>query len=329
MNRGLFTYLKESFKVSKVLFKRNKVNYFKFYLWIISSFIGKMLFISYPAFKLMDVKVATIANEKQKMDLLDAFEKSDNKDLFLKTLLGFFLKGVLLISGILIFLLIAGIMGGIAYVSSESVALTIALALPGVIFMFIYIIIFCLSFAPLGYVINKRDDLNLSKDFFVCAECMKKGGKKTLFGIDIIMLLLHVVYLGIAFLASYLCLSSSSETLYVIGYVLIFIFFAFYLFLAAKLVLSSRIAKIKLFDDIMNFDVSNEEKPEEEKEEVKDKKVKSKKKKIIETRSKEEILISLFNDKSLDEKEEEVVEEKEEDIELEEKPEEEKSKESK
>lgn len=303
MNKGLLAYLKMGLQTSKQVIKGRKVSIFKYYFLVLSTLLSYLFILPAPAFVQANIRMNKQNAEKQTYELTKVFVDTDNPRAYWTCLMAVVIKVVLFLSGII---LIGGLCGVLFYVGSLLAAATsigllrVIFVVPGIIGLFAYIIGFNIVFAPLFYYLNNDNSLNITKAFNASVRTMKEQGKKTMFLLDFIHLLINGGYIGLAFIISS-ALMNGSPSIKVIGYLLIIVFTFVYIFIAPRLGMTHRIAKLNLLNDIM-IDPNLAENPSLVKEKM-----------IKQGLSKDEFLVNLFDKKqeaALEEDQEEQQEDK-------------------
>lgn len=304
MNKGLFAYLKLGLATSKKVIKGRKVSIFKYYFLFLSTILSYLFILPAPAFIQANIRMNKQNAEKQTYELAKIFVDTDNPKAYWTALMATVIKVVLFLSGVI---LIGGLCGLLFYVGSLLAAATnigilqILFLIPGVIGLVAFIVGFNIVFAPLFYYLNNDSTLNITKAFNASVRTMKEQGKKTIFFLDFLHILINGGYLAIATL---ICssLMTGGASIKVIGYLLIIVFAVIYLFVAPRLGMTHRLAKYELLKDIM-IDPNLAENPSLVKEKM-----------IKQGLSKDEFLVNLFDKKQeaalQEDAEEEVKEEK-------------------
>lgn len=286
MNKGLKAYLKLGLLASKKVIKGRKVSRFKFYFLWLATLLSYIFVLPAPSFIQANIRMDKQNAEKNTYELTKIFVDTDNPKAYWTTLMAFVIKIILLISGVA---LIGGVAFLLFYVGSllatvtGVVLLAYLLPVPAVIGLVVYVAGFRLMFAPLFYYLNDNSDLSITKAFNASIRTMKEQGKRTLFLLDLIHLLINGLYLGVGGFVGFYLLSQPTDSLKIIGVLVIIVLLVIYIFFASRLGIAHRVAKLLLLQDIM-IDPNLAENPQLVKEKM-----------IKQGLSKDEFLVKLFD----------------------------------
>lgn len=222
-------------------------------MYLLTSYLGKSFFLTYPLFALADIRVAKTIYETGEFQLRNSFEDSNSPKKYWTTLLLYFIKNLLLIANIIIFF---GIGFGLVYAGSKiDILIDLDIYYFGIFFFCIGILAFVVSttliylyLGPTLYLIQSKDNIGISETLSGSISTMKKNGKMKLFLIYFIHFLLFVIITGILFLLLCLLNLYVSET---ILYLFLILFAYILLIVVAWLILSTKIATISLFKDLI------------------------------------------------------------------------------
>lgn len=314
MNKGFKSYFKSGLRSSGRVFKKSKGNYLKYIALLISTFLSKLTMIISPIFDLANVRAAQIAKEKKNIVLSASFSMSDAPKTFWNLLISKIIVGLIYLSGVIIIGLIAfgyTSIGWLIYGMDMDLVFLLVGFIPLGLVLIIYTILFYLSYSPMAFVAVKNSSLGASHILYNSSNSLRKEGKKTLLLLNIVYLLIDIVILGIIVAILVLIDTFVSESLAsgIIGVVLVLGILVYFV-LASRFHLARRISIINLFNDVVSTEpvdfelahADNSTKKQTYQLEIKDKK---NKKKNIKATNKEELLVSLFDDISLDVYEEE------------------------
>ena len=310
MNKGLKAYLKLGMLASKKVIKGRKVSRFKFYFLWLASLLSYIFVLPAPAFIQANIRMDKQNDEKNTYELTKIFVDTDSPKAYWTNLMAFVIKVILLVSGVV---LIGGIAFLLFYVGSlianitNVIMLAYLLPVPAIIGLLVFIFGFRLMCMPLFYYLNNDSNISITKAFNASVRTMKEQGKKTMFLLDLIHLIINAGYLGITGFIGFFLLSQQTDSLKIIGVLVIVVLLVIYIFFASRLGIAHRVAKLKLLEDIM-IDSNLAENPQLVKEKM-----------IKQGLSKDEFLVKLF-----DKNQEEALEAEKEEKEEEEKKEEEK-----
>ncbi len=254
MEQGFKTYIKEGMQTSKKIIKASKVSRFKFYFLWISSFISYLLVLPAPIFLQANINMDKQNVEDETYHLGRIFSNTDNPKNYWSNLMAFLIKLLLFLGGfigIAIIVAILYLVGNLLAQITSVGLISILFIIPGAIALLVYICGFRLTFAPLYYYYNDKEDLAVSKGFNGSIKTMKEHGKKTLFALDLVHLLIIVGYLAIVLVVGLGLLSSSEQAIKLIGWLIVIVGIIFFIPIGARLGIAHRVAKYKLIKDIM------------------------------------------------------------------------------
>ncbi len=257
MNRGCFAYYKEGISAAFASLKKSKINYFKYYLFMLASFLGSLLFITSPICSLAKVKMAKFAMDEKEIKVFDSFQPANSPKMWYTSLLTNSIRYILILSGVvLIFLCVIPfclISMGIPN-RSVGVVFMVFFAYIGLFVIEIFVLIATLYLSPVNYVIIMRPEMNVTDVLHSSMATMKKTGKLTLFGIALI----NNIVIGIfAFFVSLFILigilMNHPAVLVIMIIFSVFVLFALLLVLPI-LNLGTHIAEVSLYEDIAEFE---------------------------------------------------------------------------
>lgn len=299
MNRGVLAYFGEGVKIAKRTFKP-KINYFKFYILSVISLLGKIAIITFPATRLLDIRIARLAEENEDIEIFKSMEKSDTSKSFWTISIQSVFYLLFFLAGIIVLILFGGLLGAFGYVvsgMSSEISLIVAgvFAAPVVLCLVAYILLYPLVLSPAMYLYDCNPNLGVSGMFYNSIDAMRRTGKWTIFMLTFLHLLIQIAFLGLIAGGGYAIYSFiSNEILKVILTAVLLILVFVYLRYLPILNLGYRVSKVCLFNDICSTQkfISLEKKDEESLKETLNKKTK----RTLRAMTKEELLMSLFSD---------------------------------
>ncbi len=221
MNKGFKFYYKDGLRKARKVFKKKK-NLLKFYAYVFSSFIPRILLVILPIFTLSDYRMALMIKDGEDISLSKSYAALDKPKTFWTTILAGLNVLLIFFGGIVLILFPTAILFGIGYLVAFilsnvtlSTILPIILASPGALALLIYMIVFPFYIAPVFYIISKVDGVNASDALKNSFNAMKEG-KWTLFLLGFVHMLILtlmlgilalIVYVGVIFLPQYLSAS--------------------------------------------------------------------------------------------------------------------------
>lgn len=200
MNQKLLVYIKKGMHDSKSALHNQKPLFFKYFLFVLTSFLGKLFFITYPLFALADIRIAKSIEETGKFELEKSFEDSNLIKTVWTTMLFILLKTLILISGTIILSGLTFMLASFGTTIDSMTTLkgnymTYFFGSLGVIAIVVFIIMVNLYLGPATYIIQSNDDVGISDVFTKSIEIMNKNGKSTLLLIKIFHLLRFLINL--------------------------------------------------------------------------------------------------------------------------------------
>ena len=306
MDQGFTFCFKKGFRKAKAVFKTSKFNYLKYYLYLIASGIGRLLF--FPIFYLSDQRIARMATRNETIVLTKAFTGADKPHSIWTMLLYGFLYFIMLMAGIALIGIITsgfGILGffcgGAKKEGILSLSLVIAFTVPGAIALLCFIILFVLLFAAGPYIIYSNSDITVSSALYNSTNALKNTGKWTYFSIHFVFTLCMAAYIGVGYgIIMLIQLFGKTEAFKLAILIVETVLFLGFIFLLPILTLARNVAIFSLLEDIVSLDENVVEFKEKEEinpadiplEPIKDKKEAKK----IMAQQKEDLLLSLFSD---------------------------------
>ena len=296
MNRGVIAYIREGNRCAKNTFK-NFRNVLKFYFLEIVSFFGSLFVYPIPMMTLARVRVARLAERDEDIQIFKSFEKTDSSKHFWTLFAYYFMISILFLAGIVFITLLAGLFGAIGYLlggaSEVGLILAIIFAAPFGIILLIYLLVFPFMFQPATYLYDCNTNLGLSGMFYNSIDAMRKTGKWTIFMMNLIYSIRHLLWLVLIGGAGALVFGFYDQpAIRVPSAIALLVFIVLYFFRAARLLLGRRIARVCLFNDICSTEkyVSLEQSTEENTP----KNIYGVSKRTLRAAKKEQLLLGLF-----------------------------------
>ena len=255
MNKGLKAYLKLGREERKKILKERKVNKFKYYFMLFASFLASLFVLPAPIFKLANISLTKQIAEKNTFEMTRIFSDSENPKHYWTTLMCILIKGILLVSGIILLGLVTYFLfyiGSLIATLTQMTILSILFLVPAALGLVIFVWGFMINFSPLYYYLFKYKDITISKALNSSIRTMKEQGRKTMFFLDFYRIILIVLYVVVAYIVlSFLLAAGNQASIMVIGYIAMVMFVVFFIFWLPKINLTNRLAKYHLMNDIM------------------------------------------------------------------------------
>lgn len=225
MNRGFKAYFRDG-KRNAVETLAKKGNKLRVFLFLLIDFFGRIImFPFFGMFNLMRVKVARSVRNNQSIALDEVLSGCDDSKAYWTSFKTAWLKAVLFVSGLIILFVLTGVLfalgyyiGALAMIGIESTA-ALVLALPGLLAIVLYAIIFGLKLAPTDYVIDTLDG-TVSESVKKSMEAMNNG-KWTLLCLRIVKALRIVLVTAFYGILTYLLITFNSDTVNAINQLII------------------------------------------------------------------------------------------------------------
>ena len=290
MNQKLSVYLKNGKNASTSAISNQKTLYVMYCFYLLTSFLGRLILITYPLFALADIRIAKTALETGSFEVEKSFEDSNSIKKVWTTILYFMLKSLFLVSGIIILCGVTIVLVYLGHIFDAMTSLNYNLMMyilgaPAVLTMLVFILIVNLYFGPATYIIQSHHDIGISDVISKTVSMMRKKAKMTLLLIGVFHWFRYIIYVIICWGLMYLInLMFSTLVVYFFGV----IFIIYLLLKLPKILLSKKIASVSLFKDLSNEEdyqalVGNQD-PDQVKTILK----------------KEDLLVSLFDENEID-----------------------------
>lgn len=244
-------------------------HFLKFFGFSMSTLIGKLLVVGFPLFALAEFHIVSQIQKTKHFDLESAFEDSQSGKKFWTTALCALLGQIIVIAGgLLIFLLYLGLKAvgsQMDYSFRFNRFFTVFFFGLFCILLFALLVVWVsLYFDPVVFLIQSNGDMGISEALRQARAVMTPVGRGKLFWMRIYYLIAITVVAGLGYGAFYLWYAVL-PTFWGVG-LLAVLFCLLLLLTMSRILLSERIACVKLFSDLVeeaafqNFFVS---KPEE------------------------------------------------------------------
>ena len=256
MNRGFRQYFKESFKKSFKLLN-NTTNYFKYLLFVIIDLFANVFYFLKPVTDMASIRMTKNIIDGKDVCISNSIITSDKPKSYWNYLLVTFIKAFIFVG---IFVIIAALVGVSIYFGniigwliggSDQITLMIIFAVPATIVLVVFLFIWPYKHISTAYLVDTYPNLNASKQLFSSFESLKRTGKKTLFVNDLVhVLLLFLCYVPlIIILVIFIIFNSNFGYVMQMISILLMVILGFYLI--PRILLSHKIVKVLLFEDIV------------------------------------------------------------------------------
>jgi hypothetical protein len=251
MIKRVSEYVSTGMNESKTALKSSKIPRFQLLLFILSTFIGKLFFLSAPLFMMAEYRLVKQVQETHRIRLEDAFADSHRSSVYKTMTLAVLWNQIVIFSGLLLLGLLTFGLSIVAQQFSSYVfpfdwsglAYTIGILL-GVGF----VITIFLWFDPMIFLIHTQENYGLSDAMKKAEEMMTNTGMFKLIMIRLHHLFLILVFAGGgAWLALYAYFSYSVVWFLVFLIPIVLIVFA----KVPQILLSQRMACTMLYDDLV------------------------------------------------------------------------------
>ena len=208
MSQRVSQYVSMGMRDSKYVIGAGKGIFFKYFIFSMSSLIGKLFFLSYPLFALGDYHIIKQIEEGKKISLEDAFEDSNvGKKYWTTTHFALvnhiiFLIGMIIIAGLSFGLIQMGYTLDRYFRFDQGYTVFVSQIISGCIFI-VFIIQKQLYFGPVTYLIQSNEDNGLSDTLRQSALIMTNYGKVKLLYIYLYYVIRLLIYGFVSVLLSY------------------------------------------------------------------------------------------------------------------------------
>ena len=251
MNKGFKVYFRKGKQESKKVFKQ-KGNFLKYYIYKIMSILSNLIPFARPVFALSDVRMARIAEQSGKVEIVESFETLNKPQSYWTSLLSMLVQVLIILSGVLIIgALYAVVISIFSLIIDEAQAynaqstIMLIVTIPFAVALLLYVILSCLYFAPKNYYIDSVDDNNLTKTLTKSYCTMKQKVKGTVF------MLKFIPFIVIAVLALLFALVPTFNMGTIPTLLILLLILVVFIIVLPRLLLTRDIALIELFKDVM------------------------------------------------------------------------------
>ena len=255
MNKGLKAYLKLGREGRKKILKERKVNKFKYFFMLFASFLSSLFVLPAPIFKLANISLTKQISENNTFEMSRIFSDAENPKHYWTTLMCMLIKGILLVSGVLLIGLVTFFLyyiGSLIAVLTNMTMMSILFMVPGVLGIVIYVWGFLINLSPMYYYLHRYKDVTISKALNSSIRTMKEQGRKTIFALDLYRIILIGLYAVITYVVlGFLLAANNQPSIRIIGFIALVVFVVFFVFWLPKVNLTNRLAKYHLMKDIM------------------------------------------------------------------------------
>ncbi len=264
MNRGCVTYFKEGIKGAVNALKKDKKNYFKYYMFLIASALGSLFLITIPIFLLANIRMARYAKENEDIEVHKSFTGAENPKRWLLVLLTNLLVGLILAGGSLAIALpfATGIPFIMSLVRVHAIIPTVLMALLYTVLyalLLVFSILTTLKYVPVNYIIDKNSSLSVSEVLQVSHDSMGKDGKITYFGLEIFYsILIGIVTFFLMIPILLIVIFNENTAVFIVGSLFLGGILLIILLLLPIFVLGNQISIISLFDDVIEMNTAEE-----------------------------------------------------------------------
>lgn len=277
--------LKTGFKTTRKTLKTSKFNFIKFMFIKFISILLRVCIITYPLGRLIESRTGNIMINENDINIYKPF-KSKN---FSQAIFYFLFELFMLLAGALVFglfgFIIACITKLLSFNTNVFESFTNVLIIPVVIGYLLFAIIFIIYYRSGWYLFDKEENIECSKLIYNSGECMKLGGKFTMFILEFVYLLLQVLLFGILFgifiILNYILDLGLIAGIY--GIVAIVV----YIFIALRISMARMNSLAFFYKDVTLREVKEVEPVKEV--------IKSDEKLVLKSSSKEDVLSNLFD----------------------------------
>ena len=253
MNRGFKFYFREGLKYSSKTLKE-KGNFLRFFLFMMVTAFSVLCPLLLPAVSMAYFRLARQVKYEQNIEVCKLFKACDNPKNYWTVILVDLMKGLLYIAMIFILVLLvclsALLSGGIALLLN-GVREFILLAIPAVILLVAFILIYPYSTVPTAFIVDNNDGINPTKALFDSVHALNKTGKRTYFATCLVEYLITMGILAVGIIVPSLPYLFMQDFF---GLGLTIILFLVSMYFVIKLVvkfnLAFMVARYSLFEDL-------------------------------------------------------------------------------
>lgn len=170
------SYLLQGFKATAKTYKAKKSSMFTFIFLTIASFFGKFLFITGPLFRMFDMNIAKNAALHNEVNMAEGFRGADSLSGNVKMFVLSFLKGLLLVSLIIVLAIATAILmlvaAGLTELS-EFGSIHLMIVAPIIIIAIVLSVVIVSLFVPSTYVTLYSKDKSLFNILHCCKASLK------------------------------------------------------------------------------------------------------------------------------------------------------------
>lgn len=258
MHRGFNYYYREGLKVSAGAVYGNKC-FFKYLLYFIAEFFGRILIIFNPHFNLANIRQGYVVRKANRLDFSSSFRNVGGRVSIWTYILTLCFELLIILAGLAAFAVLGAILGGIGYgvgllASFDRLWLFAAMfAAPAAPLALLYVLVTLLIFSPTAYIMANNKGVSAGETIGACYKTMLTRGKSTVFLTYFVSMLIRSLYFGAVGAGGYFLLKlfipENYFTVTLIAWVILSLFG--YLAFAPVLTLTNRVVKEHLFEDVV------------------------------------------------------------------------------